>query len=78
MADSQLSGWCKYCQQQQLMVKPRINHVLHLILTLVTLGVWGIVWIGLGLMSALKRYRCSQCGTPAGKTPKRAKQPSVT
>lgn len=33
----------------------RPNHILHLILTIVTFGVWGIVWIGLALFGGEKR-----------------------
>src|SRR4051794_9962148 len=32
-----------------------VNHVLHLILTLVTLGTWGIVWIALAAFGGEKR-----------------------
>ncbi len=28
----------------ELSHKPRINHILHLLLTLVTGGAWGIIW----------------------------------
>lgn len=41
---------------QAVLVKGhRPNHVLHLILTLVTLGVWGIVWIAVALLGGEKR-----------------------
>jgi len=33
----------------------KVNHVLHLILTLVTLGLWGIVWIILAIAGGEKR-----------------------
>jgi hypothetical protein len=33
----------------------RPNHTLHLILTLVTLGVWGLVWIGVSALGGEKR-----------------------
>lgn len=33
-----------------------VNHVLHLILTLVTCGLWGFVWLVLALMGGEKRY----------------------
>jgi hypothetical protein len=32
-----------------------VNHVLHLILTLVTLTTWGIVWIALAIFGGEKR-----------------------
>lgn len=33
----------------------RTNHVLHLILTIVTGGAWGIVWIGIAVFGGEKR-----------------------
>lgn len=39
-------------QDYATLVQPRrINHVLHLLLTLVTLGLWAPVWLLLGLTS---------------------------
>ena len=32
-----------------------VNHVLHLILTLVTCGIWGIVWIALAIFGGENR-----------------------
>jgi hypothetical protein len=66
MAEVQTSGWCHVCQQQRMMTKPKINHVLHLILTLVTLGIWVFVWITLAIVNSGKSARCVQCGTKAG------------
>jgi hypothetical protein len=37
----------------------RVNHVLHLILTLVTLGLWVFVWIALALFGGEKRMTVS-------------------
>jgi hypothetical protein len=33
----------------------RPNHILHLILTLITLGIWGIVWIAIVALGGEKR-----------------------
>ena len=33
----------------------QVNHVLHLIITLITLGMWAIVWIALVLFGGEKR-----------------------
>ena len=41
---------------QAVLVKGRpINHVLHLILTLVTVGFWGVVWVILFFMGGERR-----------------------
>ena len=42
--------------QQAVIVKGhRPNHILHLILTIVTLGVWAIVWIAVVVFGGEKR-----------------------
>ena len=32
-----------------------VNHILHLILTIITFGLWGIVWIALSFLGGEKR-----------------------
>ena len=41
--------------QAVLVYGPRPNHILHFIITLFTLGFWGIIWIALALMGGEKR-----------------------
>lgn len=69
MSVVQTSAYCPTCQRQSNFQKPRINHVLHLILTLVTLGLWGFVWIALGIGNASKSVRCVTCGSTPGRLP---------
>ena len=41
---------------QAVLVKgKKVNHILHLILTLITVGTWGIVWILLVVLGGEKR-----------------------
>lgn len=41
---------------QAILVKgKRVNHVLHLILTIITFGIWGIVWLALHLLGGETR-----------------------
>lgn len=62
MAEEKKGGHCKSCQQRVVVFRKGTNHVLHLLLTLVTFGLWLIVWFG----SAVKfgGWRCTQCGSP--------------
>ena len=46
------AGWCFSCGRQTVMVKPRVNHLLHLALSVVTLGLWLIVWAALGFRNS--------------------------
>lgn len=52
-----------YCHQCARLVpahRPSTNHILHLLLSLVTLGFWVLIWV----LSTVKigGWRCSQCG----------------
>lgn len=58
VANQVRQGWRIESQSdyQAVLVKgERINHVLHLILTILTAGLWGIVWIILAVMGGEKR-----------------------
>jgi len=63
MSVKQSSAYCNVCGRQSLFAKPRINHILHLILSIVTFGFWLIVWIVLGITNSAKRPRCVTCGS---------------
>lgn len=60
MAEDRTSRFCKCCQKQVLAIRPGTNHVLHLLLSLVTMGFWVIIWF----LASIKfgGWRCSQCG----------------
>lgn len=38
------------------------NHILHLLLTLLTLGGWIVVWLIIAVVRSLNGYRCPECG----------------
>lgn len=78
MSVKQSSAYCHVCGRQSLFQKPRINHVLHLILSLVTLGLWLLVWAILGIINAGKQPRCTTCGATLGTGPIHAAQPMPT
>lgn len=61
MSQQHRSGWCARCQRQVVVFRPGANHILHLLLTLVTCALWLIVWLG----SAIRfgGWRCSVCGS---------------
>jgi hypothetical protein len=41
--------------QAVLVTGSKPNHILHLILTLVTLGLWALIWIGVAILGGEKR-----------------------
>ena len=68
---SQLSqGWRIESQsdfQAVLLRGHGVNHVLHLLITFFTVGLWGIVWIALVLLGGEKRQvaQVDEWGNPA-------------
>ena len=61
MALEKRTGYCTSCNKKRVILRKETNHALHLLLALVTLGLWLIVWLG----SAVKfgEWRCTQCGS---------------
>ena len=53
-------GYCSYCKKNVLVRTQTPNHLLHLILSIVTSGLWLIVWLILSIR--VKKWHCSQCG----------------
>lgn len=57
------SHFCKRCEKQTLHEsQSTINHVLHGLLTVMLLGLWGIVWLYLVLADD-PPSRCTVCGS---------------
>ncbi|MDQ2983526.1 MAG: hypothetical protein M3R70_06330 [Actinomycetota bacterium] len=58
-----ISAYCPTCEKQTLHARDGLSNVLHLILTICTLGVWLIVWLFLGMKNSGSRTRCQTCGS---------------
>ena len=61
MGYAESTGFCKHCDRKTLLRRKRPNHVLHLLLTIITAGIWLIVWILVSIQ--IGGWRCSQCGS---------------
>ncbi len=61
MAQKQTGSYCTHCQKDVMATGTRPNHLLHLMLTLVTLGFWIPIWLSISICK-LEGYRCTQCG----------------
>lgn len=53
--------YCHNCECERGHSQPAPNHVVHLILTLLTAGFWLIVWL-IVAMTATQKWTCSRCG----------------
>jgi hypothetical protein len=58
------SKFCKACNKQVLARRKGVNHILHLILSLLTFGIWVIIWILVVVKNivVVGEWRCSTCG----------------
>lgn len=55
--------FCRHCQGQRMAQAPAPNHILHLLLSVVTMGFWIPVWLIVASASGGK-YHCTHCGEP--------------
>lgn len=61
MATERKRGFCKSCSQNRPVSRPSTNHILHLLLSIITCGLWIVVWI----LTSIKigGWRCETCGS---------------
>jgi len=55
----------RYCPEDDRMVlaeKRTPNHILHLLLAVVTVGLWIPIWILISIASEFGSYQCPECG----------------
>ena len=60
MGVKEKGGYCDNCSKDVLIRSSTPNHILHLLLSIVTGGLWLIVW--LLLIVKVKEWRCTNCG----------------
>lgn len=54
---------CHDCDKNVIGEKQTPNHILHLILTVISAGLWVVVWIIIAAISAGREYQCRACGS---------------
>ena len=53
---------CPHCRCQSTFIPARLSHQRHLCVTILTFGLWSIVWLALLLGKSLRPWRCNTCG----------------
>ena len=66
MATEQVMRECNRCGKPTLHLIQQPNHILHLLLSLVTFGGWLIIWFLIG--QSAKEYQCTMCAKPSRQT----------
>lgn len=54
--------WCPTCSVSVVAAKTEPSHLLHFFLSLITFGLWLIIWV---LCAVSPQYNCSVCGSTA-------------
>ncbi|HID29889.1 MAG TPA: hypothetical protein EYP19_07785 [Desulfobacterales bacterium] len=55
--------WCPECKKRVLAVRPRTEAMVNLLLSVVTMGLWLIVWACTADLGKKGPYQCPACGT---------------
>jgi hypothetical protein len=62
MPQRSIRAFCPRCRHQQPFVRARFDWKLHVVLTVLTLGVWAICLLSSAIKRALFPWRCEHCG----------------
>ena len=62
MAIERIQAHCPRCRHKQLFKREGINHFAHLVLSIVTLGLWAISWVSVIIGHRHRPFYCDQCG----------------
>ncbi len=57
-----MRSYCTSCDHSRPFQKQGASNILHLLLSIVTAGLWLPIWLLCGLSAVLKPYHCPQCG----------------
>jgi len=67
MATERSTTFCHNCNTQRMFIRDGPNHILHLIITILTGGLWLVGWLISVLPSRSNPYRCTRCGMTSTK-----------
>jgi predicted RNA-binding Zn-ribbon protein involved in translation (DUF1610 family) len=72
MPKERVRGFCPKCGHEQVFQKGEIHHGVHLLLSILTLGLWLVSWLAILIGHRLRPWYCPQCGwhTPLFHEPK--------
>jgi len=62
MPSEKLRFECKQCRTTTLFYKPKVRHFLHLILAVLTGGLWLISYIAIVIGHPFRFWTCAACG----------------
>lgn len=63
MSFEEATGFCKTCNKQALVRREKANHILHFLITVLSCGLWVVVWVLVSIK--IGGWRCATCGSLA-------------
>ena len=64
MKKDKTKAYCRCCRHEQIFVRVKTHHRLHLIFSILTLGLWLVGWLATSIMQRLRPWRCEHCSWP--------------
>ena len=61
MKKDKTRAYCRRCRHEQTFVRARMHHGVHLLFTVLTLGLWGVSWLSIYLGQLFRPWRCEHC-----------------
>jgi rubrerythrin len=55
--------WCPECKKYVLAVRPKTNFMLNMLLSVVTMGLWFLIWACTADLGTKQPKQCPVCGT---------------
>lgn len=57
-----IHAYCARCRHRHIFVRASVNHPIHLLLSIATLGIWLVSWAAICIGNVLRPWRCEHCG----------------
>ena len=61
MKKEKMRAYCRRCRHQQTFVRARMHHRVHLLFSVLTLGLWAVSWLAIYLAHFFRPWRCEHC-----------------
>ena len=61
MKKDKIRAYCRRCRHEQTFVRAQMHHGVHLLFSVLTLGLWAVSWLSIYLGQIFRPWRCEHC-----------------
>jgi hypothetical protein len=61
MKKDKTRAYCPRCRHTQIFVRAKMHHGVHLLFSVLTLGLWAVSWLSIYLGQHFRPWRCEHC-----------------